>query len=192
MEKTCFILAYLTSQGRVPLLGLNDVIAGVLRGWPSRKVGWLLLQTFYQCRLAANANTGQVELLQLEKLLSLHSHQSYGKSGDAFRVVNEYCARKCFCSFVSLFSVCYYPRVEIVRSLFQASRNGWSGSWSWWDTFEMLPTVQPPSHVETPNWYVPEPCWQTAVWCFQSCRCVTWHRWLKTLCFYMFQHVGES
>uniref|UniRef100_A0AAX7VFS8 DUF3730 domain-containing protein n=1 Tax=Astatotilapia calliptera TaxID=8154 RepID=A0AAX7VFS8_ASTCA len=55
MEKTCFILAYLTSQGRVPLLSLNDVIAGVLRGWPSlsmlsslfvtgisRRMEWLL------------------------------------------------------------------------------------------------------------------------------------------------------
>ncbi|KAA8579271.1 hypothetical protein FQN60_017487 [Etheostoma spectabile] len=59
MEKTCFVLAYLTSQGRVPLLGLNDVIAGVLRGWPSRRVGWLLLQVFYQCRLATNPNTGE-------------------------------------------------------------------------------------------------------------------------------------
>lgn len=68
MEKTCFVLAYLTSQGRVPLLGLNDVIAGVLRGWPRHRVGWLLLQTFYQCRLAASANTGDVmkrELLLL-------------------------------------------------------------------------------------------------------------------------------
>lgn len=59
MEKTGFILAHLTSQGRVPLLGLNDVIAAVLRGWSSHKVGWLLLQTFYQCRLAASPNTGQ-------------------------------------------------------------------------------------------------------------------------------------
>uniref|UniRef100_A0A8C7LXE4 DUF3730 domain-containing protein n=1 Tax=Oncorhynchus mykiss TaxID=8022 RepID=A0A8C7LXE4_ONCMY len=48
MEKTSFILAHLTSQGRVPLLGLNDVIAAVLRGWSSHKVGvskrmeWLL------------------------------------------------------------------------------------------------------------------------------------------------------
>uniref|UniRef100_A0A673VZE3 Focadhesin n=1 Tax=Salmo trutta TaxID=8032 RepID=A0A673VZE3_SALTR len=48
MEKTGFILAHLTSQGRVPLLGLNDVIAAVLRGWSSHKVGvskrmeWLL------------------------------------------------------------------------------------------------------------------------------------------------------
>uniref|UniRef100_A0A673ASU0 Focadhesin n=1 Tax=Sphaeramia orbicularis TaxID=375764 RepID=A0A673ASU0_9TELE len=42
MEKSCFILAFLTSQGRVPLLGLNDVIAGVLRGWPSRRIGWFV------------------------------------------------------------------------------------------------------------------------------------------------------
>uniref|UniRef100_A0A671ULB5 Focadhesin n=1 Tax=Sparus aurata TaxID=8175 RepID=A0A671ULB5_SPAAU len=53
MEKACFILAYLTSQGRVPLLGLNDIIAGVLRGWPilsrfalvtgvSKRMEWLL------------------------------------------------------------------------------------------------------------------------------------------------------
>lgn len=59
MEKTCFVLAYLTSQGRVPLLSLNDVIAGVVRGWPSHRVGWLLLQAFYQCRLASSSNTGQ-------------------------------------------------------------------------------------------------------------------------------------
>uniref|UniRef100_A0A3Q1EWT9 Focadhesin n=1 Tax=Acanthochromis polyacanthus TaxID=80966 RepID=A0A3Q1EWT9_9TELE len=58
MEKTCFVLAYLTSRGRIPLLCLNDVISGVLRGWPSHRVGWLLLQTFYQCRLTASSNTG--------------------------------------------------------------------------------------------------------------------------------------
>uniref|UniRef100_A0A8C9XNB1 Focadhesin n=1 Tax=Sander lucioperca TaxID=283035 RepID=A0A8C9XNB1_SANLU len=72
MEKTCFVLAYLTSQGRVPLLGLNDVIAGVLRGWPSRRVGWLLLQTFYQCRLATNPNTGVLK--RMEWLLELMGH----------------------------------------------------------------------------------------------------------------------
>ncbi|XP_040887163.1 focadhesin [Toxotes jaculatrix] len=72
MEKTCFILAYLTSQGRVPLLGLNDIIAGVLRGWPSRRVGWLLLQAFYQCRLAASANTGVSK--RMEWLLELMGH----------------------------------------------------------------------------------------------------------------------
>ncbi|KAI3375862.1 hypothetical protein L3Q82_004137 [Scortum barcoo] len=72
MEKSCFVLAYLTSQGRVPLLGLNDVIAGVLRGWPSSKVGWLLLQTFYQCRLATNPNTGVSK--RMEWLLELMGH----------------------------------------------------------------------------------------------------------------------
>uniref|UniRef100_A0A3P9C086 Focadhesin n=1 Tax=Maylandia zebra TaxID=106582 RepID=A0A3P9C086_9CICH len=72
MEKTCFILAYLTSQGRVPLLSLNDVIAGVLRGWPSRRVGWLLLQTFYQCRLATSINTGISR--RMEWLLQLMGH----------------------------------------------------------------------------------------------------------------------
>lgn len=58
MEKTCFILAYLTSQGRIPLLALNGIIMGVLHGWPSRKISWLLCQTFYQCRLVTNPNTG--------------------------------------------------------------------------------------------------------------------------------------
>ncbi|XP_070785778.1 focadhesin [Enoplosus armatus] len=72
MEKTCFVLACLTSQGRVPLLGLNDVIAGVLRGWPSGRVGWLLLQTFYQCRLATNSNTGVSK--RMEWLLELMGH----------------------------------------------------------------------------------------------------------------------
>lgn len=72
MEKTCFILAYLTSLGRVPLLGLNDVIAGVLRGWPRCRVGWLLLQTFYQCRLATGTNTGVSK--RMEWLLELMGH----------------------------------------------------------------------------------------------------------------------
>uniref|UniRef100_A0A8C4HYR9 Focadhesin n=1 Tax=Dicentrarchus labrax TaxID=13489 RepID=A0A8C4HYR9_DICLA len=72
MEKTCFILAYLTAQGRVPLLGLNDIIAGVLRGWPSCRVGWLLMQTFYQCRLAASSNTGVSK--RMEWLLELMGH----------------------------------------------------------------------------------------------------------------------
>ncbi|XP_034532394.1 focadhesin [Notolabrus celidotus] len=79
MEKTCFILSYLTSQGRVPLLSLNDIIAGVLRGWSSSKVGWLLLQTFYQCRLAANANTGVLKRMEwLLELMGLIRNIAYG------------------------------------------------------------------------------------------------------------------
>ncbi|XP_015257573.1 PREDICTED: focadhesin, partial [Cyprinodon variegatus] len=72
MEKTCFVLAYLTSQGRVPLLSLNDVIGGVLRGWPGCRVGWILLQALYQCRLAAGAATGVSK--RMEWLLELMGH----------------------------------------------------------------------------------------------------------------------
>uniref|UniRef100_A0A8K9WY35 DUF3730 domain-containing protein n=1 Tax=Oncorhynchus mykiss TaxID=8022 RepID=A0A8K9WY35_ONCMY len=87
MEKTSFILAHLTSQGRVPLLGLNDVIAAVLRGWSSHKVGWLLLQTFYQCRLAASPNTGVSKRMEwLLELMGLIRNVAYGvtavKCGD--------------------------------------------------------------------------------------------------------------
>uniref|UniRef100_A0AAQ5YU84 DUF3730 domain-containing protein n=1 Tax=Amphiprion ocellaris TaxID=80972 RepID=A0AAQ5YU84_AMPOC len=71
-KSTCFVLAYLTSRGRVPLLCLNDVISGVLHGWPSHRVGWLLLQTFYQCRLAASSNTGVSK--RMEWLLELMGH----------------------------------------------------------------------------------------------------------------------
>uniref|UniRef100_A0A667XPB0 Focadhesin n=1 Tax=Myripristis murdjan TaxID=586833 RepID=A0A667XPB0_9TELE len=56
----------------IPLLSLNDVIAAVLRGWPSHRVGWLLLQTFYQCRLAASPNTGVSK--RMEWLLELMGH----------------------------------------------------------------------------------------------------------------------
>ncbi|KAM9837030.1 focadhesin [Aulostomus maculatus] len=84
MEKTCFVLAYLASQGRVPLLGLNDVIAGVLRGWPSHRVGWFLLQTFYQCRLAASSNTGVSKRLEwLLELMGLIRNVAYGAAAVA-------------------------------------------------------------------------------------------------------------
>ncbi|XP_046905303.1 focadhesin isoform X1 [Hypomesus transpacificus] len=72
VEKTCFVLAHLTSQGRVPLLGLNSVISAVLHGWPSQRVGWLLLQTFHQCRLASSPNTGVSQ--RMEWLLELMGH----------------------------------------------------------------------------------------------------------------------
>uniref|UniRef100_A0AAQ6IU57 DUF3730 domain-containing protein n=1 Tax=Anabas testudineus TaxID=64144 RepID=A0AAQ6IU57_ANATE len=47
MEKSCFVLTYLISQGRVPLLGLNDIIAGVLHSLlfitgVSKRMEWLL------------------------------------------------------------------------------------------------------------------------------------------------------
>lgn len=81
MEKTCLVLCYLTSRGRIPLLGLNDVIAAVVRGWPSRRVGWLLLHTFYQCRLATGSNTGVSSRMQwLLELMGLIRNVAYGAS----------------------------------------------------------------------------------------------------------------
>ncbi|KAJ8262543.1 hypothetical protein GJAV_G00167600 [Gymnothorax javanicus] len=72
IEKTGFVLAYLTSQGRVPLLGLNDVIATALRGSHREEVSWLLLQSFYQSRLASSPNTGVMK--RMEWLLELMGH----------------------------------------------------------------------------------------------------------------------
>ncbi|CAM9271316.1 unnamed protein product [Lampetra planeri] len=81
MEKSCFILCQLVSKGQVPLLCLNDVISGVLRGWPSRRVGWLLLQAFYQCRLSAGSNTGVSQRAQwLLELMGLMRNVAYGVS----------------------------------------------------------------------------------------------------------------
>lgn len=65
MEKAAFILAYLTSKGRLPFLGLNDVIAGIRRGWPGHRVGWILLQAFYQCHRGTNPSTGWTLTLHL-------------------------------------------------------------------------------------------------------------------------------
>ncbi|KAK1796967.1 hypothetical protein P4O66_008362 [Electrophorus voltai] len=62
LEKTAFILSYFSSKGRIPLLGLNDVISTVLLGSQSGKreqISWLLLQCFYQSRLASSPNTGK-------------------------------------------------------------------------------------------------------------------------------------
>lgn len=79
MEKSCFVLAYLTSQGRVPLLGLNDVISGVLRGWPRQRIDWLLQQTFYQCRLVASSHTSVAKRMEwLLELMGLIRNVVYG------------------------------------------------------------------------------------------------------------------
>ncbi|XP_054914412.1 focadhesin isoform X2 [Poeciliopsis prolifica] len=72
VEKACFVLAFLTSQGRLPLLSLNDVITGVLSGWSSCRLGWILLQAFYQCRLTAGTSTGVSK--RMEWLLELMGH----------------------------------------------------------------------------------------------------------------------
>ncbi|CAF93350.1 unnamed protein product, partial [Tetraodon nigroviridis] len=73
MEKSCLVLAHLTSEGRLPLLALNDVVAGALRGWPSRRVGWILLQALHRHHhRAAKPGTGVSQ--QMGWLLELMGH----------------------------------------------------------------------------------------------------------------------
>lgn len=59
LEKTAFILSYLSSKGRIPLLGLNDIISTILQKEKPEQISWLLMQCFYQSRLASNPNTGK-------------------------------------------------------------------------------------------------------------------------------------
>ncbi|MCJ8731689.1 hypothetical protein PDJAM_G00202250 [Pangasius djambal] len=59
VEKTAFILSYLSSKGRIPLLGLNDIISTILQKGKPEQISWLLMQCFYQSRLASNPNTGK-------------------------------------------------------------------------------------------------------------------------------------
>ncbi|CAM4516532.1 unnamed protein product [Leuciscus chuanchicus] len=72
VEKTAFILSYLTSKGRVPLLGLNDVISTILRVGNKKQISWLLLQGLHQSRFASSPNTGVAK--RMEWLLELMGH----------------------------------------------------------------------------------------------------------------------
>ncbi len=63
VEKTAFILSYLTSKGRVPLLGLNDVINTILQVGIKKRISWLLLQALHQSRFASSPNTGMLIIL---------------------------------------------------------------------------------------------------------------------------------
>ncbi|KAL2078934.1 hypothetical protein ACEWY4_024678 [Coilia grayii] len=72
VEKAAFTLALLCSQGRVPLLSLNDVISAALQLANKDRVGWLLLQCLYQSRFASGSNTGVAK--RMEWLLELMGH----------------------------------------------------------------------------------------------------------------------
>uniref|UniRef100_A0A673I2X3 Uncharacterized protein n=1 Tax=Sinocyclocheilus rhinocerous TaxID=307959 RepID=A0A673I2X3_9TELE len=72
VEKTAFILSYLTSKGRVPLLGLNDVISTILQVGNKKRISWLLLQALHQSRFTSSPNT--VVSKRMEWLLELMGH----------------------------------------------------------------------------------------------------------------------
>ncbi|TRZ00205.1 hypothetical protein DNTS_014976, partial [Danionella cerebrum] len=62
VEKTAFILSYLVSKGRVPLLALNDVISTIHQVGTKKPIIWLLLQALHQSRFASGSNTGEKNL----------------------------------------------------------------------------------------------------------------------------------
>ncbi|KAG2466847.1 FOCAD protein, partial [Polypterus senegalus] len=70
--KMTFVRAYLVSQGRVPLLCLNDTIAPSTAVNHPNVICWFLLLSFYQCRLTVNTNTGVLQ--RMEWLLELMGH----------------------------------------------------------------------------------------------------------------------
>ncbi|XP_072446311.1 focadhesin [Chiloscyllium punctatum] len=72
IAKSTFVRAFLVSQGRVPLLCLNDVIAAAVGSCHMETVIWIMLQSFYQCRLISHQNTGVIK--RMEWLLELMGH----------------------------------------------------------------------------------------------------------------------
>uniref|UniRef100_A0A8C4SN13 Focadhesin n=1 Tax=Erpetoichthys calabaricus TaxID=27687 RepID=A0A8C4SN13_ERPCA len=70
--KMTFVRAYLVSQGRVPLLCLNDTIAPSTAVNQPDVICWILLLSFYQSRLTVNTNTGVLQ--RMEWLLELMGH----------------------------------------------------------------------------------------------------------------------
>ncbi|XP_072373033.1 focadhesin isoform X2 [Scyliorhinus torazame] len=72
IAKATFIRAYLVSQGRVPLLCFNDIIATAVGSSQLGTVTWIMLQSFYQSRLVSHQNTGVIK--RMEWLLELMGH----------------------------------------------------------------------------------------------------------------------
>uniref|UniRef100_UPI00398F1918 focadhesin n=1 Tax=Pristiophorus japonicus TaxID=55135 RepID=UPI00398F1918 len=81
IAKATFVRAYLVSQGRVPLLCFNDIIATAAGNCQMETVNWIMLQSFYQSRLVSHQNTGVIK--RMEWLLELMGHirnVAYGSS----------------------------------------------------------------------------------------------------------------
>ncbi|XP_075787600.1 focadhesin [Pelodiscus sinensis] len=58
VEKATFIKVHLVSQGRLPLLSLNDVIGTAVRCQQKETIAWMLLHGFYHARIISHENTG--------------------------------------------------------------------------------------------------------------------------------------
>uniref|UniRef100_A0A4W3J5B4 Focadhesin n=1 Tax=Callorhinchus milii TaxID=7868 RepID=A0A4W3J5B4_CALMI len=91
--KTAFVRAELVSQGRVPLLCFNDIIATTVGHSQRGIICWIMLQSFYQCRLISHQNTGVMK--RMEWLLELMGHirnVAYGSTPTVDFLLNIFAA----------------------------------------------------------------------------------------------------
>ncbi|XP_016060960.1 PREDICTED: focadhesin [Miniopterus natalensis] len=69
IEKAAFVRLYLVSQGRFPLMGLNDMLSVAVQHPEKDALAWMILHSLYQARIVSHANTGVLK--RMEWLLEL-------------------------------------------------------------------------------------------------------------------------
>ncbi|XP_004677747.1 PREDICTED: focadhesin [Condylura cristata] len=69
VEKAAFVRLYLVSQGRLPLMGLTDMLSVAVQHHEKDALAWMVLHSLYQARIMSHANTGVLK--RMEWLLEL-------------------------------------------------------------------------------------------------------------------------
>ncbi|XP_070445791.1 focadhesin isoform X2 [Equus przewalskii] len=69
IEKATFVRLYLVSQGRLPLMGLTDMLSVAVQHHEQDTLAWMMLHSLYQARIVSHANTGVLK--RMEWLLEL-------------------------------------------------------------------------------------------------------------------------
>lgn len=59
LEKAAFVRLYLVSQGRLPLMGVNDMLGAVAQHREKDALAWVILHSLYHARIVSHANTGE-------------------------------------------------------------------------------------------------------------------------------------
>ncbi|CAK6434056.1 unnamed protein product [Pipistrellus nathusii] len=69
LEKVSFVRLYLVSQGRLPLMGVNDMLSVAAQHRERDALAWVILHSLYHARIVSHANTGVLK--RMEWLLEL-------------------------------------------------------------------------------------------------------------------------
>nr|KAF6331695.1 focadhesin [Pipistrellus kuhlii] len=69
LEKASFVRLYLVSQGRLPLMGVNDMLGVAAQHQERDALAWVILHSLYHARIVSHANTGVLK--RMEWLLEL-------------------------------------------------------------------------------------------------------------------------